>query len=144
MAKTASGNERIRALNDTGVVFTVRADKQGGKRRVRLDGTEFVRRFMMHVLPAGIKRVPHYGVLAAACKGIKLATARAALQMPAFNAQAVECAKEFMARAARIDVALCPCCKVGRLHVAEILKGVARLLAPGADATVVPHTQGPP
>jgi len=143
--RTAIGNQRILSVDEAQVVFTVRGDAHGGKRRVRFDGTEFVRRFLLHVLPGGIKRIRHYGVLASACKGVKLPAARAALQMPALNAKAAACAKEFMARVAGIDVALCPCCKVGRLHVIEILQGAARLPAPDCIATtVVPQAQGPP
>ena len=142
--RTAIGNQRILAVNDDEVVFTVRGDDHGGKRRIRLDGTEFVRRFLLHVLPSGIKRIRHYGVLASACKGVKLAAARAALQMPALNAKALGSAKDFMVRVARIDVAQCPCCKVGRLHVAEILQGSARLPAPHHTSKVVPQALGPP
>ena len=60
--RTAVSNERIRAVSQSEVAFTVRANDHGGKRRIRLDGTEFVRRFMLHVLPTGIKRIRHYGV----------------------------------------------------------------------------------
>ena len=95
--RTAIGNERIRSLTQDSVVFAVRADDKGGKRSVRLDGPEFVRRFMQHVLPTGIKRIRHYGVLASACKGAKLAQARAALAMPACSRQALESATEFLA-----------------------------------------------
>ena len=114
----------------------MRADDHGGKRRIRLDGTEFVRRFMLHILPTGIKRIRHYGVLASSCKADKLAAARQALQMPAVNPQAIESAQAFMQRVARLDVSVCPCCKVGRLHVVAVMLGQARLPAPQA--------QGPP
>ena len=134
--RTAIGNERIRAVSESGVTFTVRADKHGGKRRIQLDGTEFVRRFVLHVLPTGIKCIRNYGVLASACKADKLAAARQALQMPAANQKAIESAQAFMARMARIDVSLCPCCKRGHLHVTAVLQGQARLPAPQA--------QGPP
>ena len=134
--RTAIGNERIRSVGESGVAFTVRADAHGGKRRIRLDGTEFVRRFMLHILPTGIKRICHCGVLASACKADKLAAAREALQMPAINPRAIESAQAFMARVARIDVSLCPCCKAGRLHVVTVLQGQVRLPAPQA--------QGPP
>ena len=87
--RTAISNERIRALGAEQVVFTVRADEKGGKRMRRLEGTEFVRRFLLHVLPKGIKRLRHYGVLASACKGVKLGAARQALQMPVINPRAV-------------------------------------------------------
>lgn len=60
--RTAIGNERIRAIDDAGVVFTVRADERGGKRRVRLIGAEFIRRFLLHVLPGAIKRIRHYPI----------------------------------------------------------------------------------
>ncbi|MDH5373526.1 MAG: transposase, partial [Acidimicrobiia bacterium] len=76
---------------------------------------EFVRRFLWHVLPTGVKRIRHYGVLASGCKANRLAQARATLGMPARNRQAVECAHDFMARVAGIDVLLCPCCRTGRL-----------------------------
>ncbi|MFZ2393323.1 IS91 family transposase, partial [Rhodoferax sp.] len=87
--RTAIGNERIRAVTTEEVAFMVRADDRGGKRLHRLEGTEFVRRFMLHVLPTGVKRIRHYGVLASACKGSKLNAARLALQMPPINPQAL-------------------------------------------------------
>ena len=71
--------KRIRAVSQREVVFSVRANDHGGKRTVRLDGTEFVHRFLLHVLPTGSKRIRHYGVLASACKGVKLQAARLAL-----------------------------------------------------------------
>ena len=140
--RTAVSNERIREVSQSEVAFTVRADDHGGKRRIRLDGTEFVRRFMLHVLPTGIKRIRHDGVLACACKRVKLAAARHALHMPASNPQAMECARAFMARVATMDVLLCPCYKVGRLHVTAVLMGQARLPAPGH--TLAPQGRGPP
>ena len=142
--RTAIGNERIRALGESEVTFTVRGEggDHGGKRRIRLDGTEFVRRFLLHVLPGGIKRLRHYGVLACACKRVKLNAARQALHMPASNPQAMECARAFMTRVAKMDVLLCPCCKVGRLHVTAVLMGQARLPAPGH--TLLPQGRGPP
>lgn len=75
---------------------------------------QFVRRFMQHVLPTGIKRIRHYSVLASGRKARKLNAARLALQMPLPNPQAVESAQAFMARAAKLDVMLCPCCKQAR------------------------------
>ena len=140
--RTAISNERIRTVSEREVAFTVRSDDKGGKRLERLQGTEFVRRFMLHVLPTGIKRIRHYGVLASACKAVKLQAARLALQMPAASPQAIESAKAFMARVARIDVRLCPCCKVGTLRVIAVLAGLGRLPAPAS--TLLPQNRGPP
>ena len=140
--RAAISNERIRAITTDEVAFTVRAKTQGSKRLERLLGVEFVRRFLLHVLPTGIKRIRHYGVLASACKGTKLSAARAALQMPQSNPQAIESAQGFMARVAKIDVGLCPCCKVGRLQVTAVLQGQARLPEPAG--VVAQPIRGPP
>lgn len=140
--RTAISNERIRAVTDHEVTFTVRANDKGGKRLERLPGAEFVRCFLLHILPTGSKRIRHYGVLASSCKGSKLTAARSALQMPQSNPQAMESAQGFMARVARMDVGLCPCCMVGRLRVTQVLPGAARL--PVIDCNVRPPGQGPP
>ncbi len=91
------------------------------------------------------ERIRHYGLLAAACKAVKLEYARQALQLPAGNPQAVESAKDFMARVARIDVLLCPSCRSGRLHVVQVLVGPRQLPAPERTvANIVPANRGPP
>lgn len=140
--RTAISNERIRSVTPDEVAFTVRADDKGGKRLMRLPGAEFVRRFLLHVLPTGIKRIRHYGVLASACKGVKLNAARLALQMPSMSAQATESAKDFMARVAKLDVLQCPCCKLGCLRVVAKLPASGRLPAPGRAP--MPASRGPP
>lgn len=120
----------------------MRADDQGGKHRVRLVGAEFIRRFLLHVLPGGIMRIRHYGVLASGCKSHKLQAARAALQMPPANRIAAESAQAFMQRVAKMDVMLCPCCGLARMRVVAVLPGSGRLPAPGS--TVTPRGRGPP
>jgi len=52
--RTAISNERIRHIGAEHVAFTVRADDHGGKHMVKLEGAEFLRRFLLHVLPSGI------------------------------------------------------------------------------------------
>ena len=140
--RTAISNERIRLVSESEVAFNVRGDDKGAKRLVRLQGQEFVRRFMLHVLPTGIKRIRHYGVLASSCKRVKLDAARLALQMPAISSQALESAQAFMARVTKMDVVLCPCCRIGRLHITATLQGQGQLPAPGA--TALKHNRGPP
>ena len=140
--RTAIGNERIKAVTPDEVVFTVRADEHGGKRTERLQGEEFVRRYLLHILPKGIKRIRHYGVLASACKTDKLAQARLALQMPAPNPKAAESAQAFMARLAKIAVMQCPCCQAGTLKVVATLAGYRQLPAPGTILAGQPR--GPP
>jgi hypothetical protein len=141
--RTAIGNERISSVGPSEVAFKVRADAHGGKRTVRLPGVEFVRRFLQHVLPSGLKRIRHYGMLASSCKAVKLGATRLALEMPVIDPWVVELVKAFMVRVARFDVDLCPCCGTGRLHVSAALPGAQQLPAPGTTA-VWPQGRGPP
>ena len=140
--RTAIGNERIKAITTEEVVFTVRANDQGGKRRVRLSGSAFVERVLLHTLPSGIKRIRHYGVLASACKADKLAQARLSLQMPAPNPGAAQSAQAFMARVAKLEVLQCPCCKANTLKVVAMLAGRRQLPEPGA--AIMAQPRGPP
>ena len=140
---TAISNERISSVGQSDIAFKVRADAHGGKRTVRLPGVEFVRRVLQHVLPSGLKRIRHYGVLASSCKAVKLSAARLALQMPVIDPRVAEPVRAFMARVARFDVDRCPCCATGRLHVSAILPSAQQLPAPGVTA-VWPQGRGPP
>jgi hypothetical protein len=72
--RVAISNERILGVRDGQVLFRVRAGEPGqGKKRVVRSGTEFVRRFLLHVLPPGFKRIRHYGLLASNHKAGRLA-----------------------------------------------------------------------
>jgi len=131
--RTAIGNERIKAITPEGeVVFSVRADERGGKRLIKLPGQEFVRRFLLHVLPAGLKRVRHYGVLANGCKKTQLAQARQALGQAPPNRAALEAARAFVQRVSRVDFLCCPHCHSGTLRVVQTAAGMRRLPAPDA------------
>jgi hypothetical protein len=145
--RTAIGNERIKSANANEVVFTVRANdqggNQGGKRRMQLPTEEFIRRLLLHVLPGGVKRIRHYGVLANGCKKTQLARAREALHQPAPDARARESAEAFMARVAHIRLNTCPRCQ-GPLHVAATLSGQRHLPAPGQEAAARAQPRAPP
>lgn len=141
--RTALSNERIVGMDATHVRLRVRADAHGGKRIVQLPGPEFVRRFLLHVLPTGIKRIRHYGVLAPAGKRLQLAQARSALQMPAANPRAIESARDFLQRVAHHDLLQCPRCPAGRLRVIETFVASRWLPAPAACSPLPPPTAQP-
>jgi hypothetical protein len=76
-----------------------------------LDADEFIRRFLLHVLPKGFRRIRHFGFLANACRAAKLPVIRAALaapkpEPPAGHADYRE--RYAMLTGHRID--LCPVC----------------------------------
>lgn len=134
--RTAIGHERIVAIDDHTVRLRVRADEHGAKKVRRIDGPQFIGRFLQHVLPAGFKRIRHYGLLAPAHKTKRLSAARAALQMPAPNPVAREAAAEFMRRVASIDIERCGHCQ-GRWRLVQCCAPVraAPWPRPGKTAT---------
>ena len=137
--RVAVSNERIVGIDVKGVRLRVRANHQGGKRTVLIDGPTFVARFLQHVLPAGFKRIRHYGLLSAASKSERLARARLALAMPAPNIQACEDATTFLKRVAGIDVSCCPHCRLGHWRTVQLLPPERASRAPPGHAC-----RGPP
>ncbi|MGE3542123.1 MAG: transposase [Candidatus Tectimicrobiota bacterium] len=73
--KVAISNHRLVSLTDRTVTFTYRKVGSVRRRTAQLDGLEFLRRFLQHVLPDGFQKVRHFGFLHASCT-IPLATIR--------------------------------------------------------------------
>ena len=96
--RIAISNERIEAVEAGGVRLRVRDNERGGTTTVRIEGVEFIRRFMTHVVPRGFKRVRHYGLLAPGHKAKRLSQARAALALPQPSAATCEQAQAFNRR----------------------------------------------
>jgi hypothetical protein len=81
--RVAIANTRLIACDDGRVSFRWKDYRAGNKSKmITLDAHEFIRRFLLHVLPPGFRRIRHFGFLANACRTTKLATIRAALQAP--------------------------------------------------------------
>src|SRR5262249_31978469 len=76
-----------------------------------LDAHEFIRRFLLHVLPDGFHRIRHYGLFANATRAANVAKARTLLDRPAVDAAAPEEDKE-------PPPPPCPCCG-GRMMLVE-------------------------
>jgi hypothetical protein len=71
--KTALYNNRLVAMDDEKVSFNWKDYRDKNKRKIMsLDAGEFVRRFMMHVLPSGLQRIRHYGLLSSRNRATKL------------------------------------------------------------------------
>jgi hypothetical protein len=84
--RVAISNSRLVALDDRGVTFRWKDYREHGRTRYKtmtLATAEFMRRFLLHVLPSGFHRIRHYGLLANAKRIINIATARALLHQPA-------------------------------------------------------------
>lgn len=116
--RVAISNERIAAIAGNDVLLRVRADPAGGKKRtVHIAGNTFIARFLQHVLPAGFKRIRHYGLLSPARKKRGLAAARDALGVLPPPPAVLESVADFLRRVANIEHAHCPQCGLGRVRV---------------------------
>ena len=75
--RVAISNSRLVAVTDETVTFTYKDYRQGGREKeLTLSGAAFTRRYLQHVLPRGLVRVRHYGLLANRCRQSKLACCR--------------------------------------------------------------------
>ena len=69
--RVAISNSRLIALDEAGVTFRWKDYRVKGRDRLKtmtLDAAEFIRRFLLHVLPSGFHRIRHYGLFAGAVR----------------------------------------------------------------------------
>src|SRR3990172_8740939 len=88
--RVAISNRRLVALNERGVTFRWKDYRAKGRTRnktMTLSSDEFMRRFLLHVLPTGFHRIRHYGLIANAERRYNLQRARELLQVEAPDAQ---------------------------------------------------------
>jgi hypothetical protein len=84
--RVAISNGRLISLNERGVTFRwkdYRANNKSRDKAMTLSPEEFMRRFLLHVLPSGLHRIRHYGLLANGSRKASLALARELLCEPA-------------------------------------------------------------
>jgi hypothetical protein len=105
--RVAISNSRLLALDDRGVTFRWKDYREHGRTRYKtmtLKTDEFMRRFLLHVLPSGFHRIRHYGLLANANRQHDIATARGLLHQPA---HASRCARRWQHRSQLPQTHLC-------------------------------------
>ncbi len=117
--RVAFSGGRLVGVAEEGVTFTYQDYRRQGRRKeMTLPGGEFVRRFLLHVLPRGFVRVRHYGLLANRGRDEKLrACRRLLLAEPVRLGQAAASAGEEPRR--------CGVCGVGFMEVVQILSAEA-------------------
>ena len=117
--RVAISNRRLIAADGRTVTFKVkdyRVEGPGRYTTMTLDTHEFIRRFLMHVLPKGFHRIRHYGLLASGVKAENLARMRALLDVaPPDQPQPEETEN---ADAGDVLPIPCPCCG-GRMLIIE-------------------------
>jgi hypothetical protein len=117
--RVAISNNRILGLKDGKVTFAWRDYRDNNKKKVMtLTATEFMRRFMLHILPAGFRKIRHYGILAARCKVAKIALCKK-LTRTAFPTIQILTTLERLRKMLGVDFDLCPNCGIGHLSRAS-------------------------
>jgi Putative transposase/Transposase zinc-binding domain len=139
--RIAISNHRLLRLVEGRVVFTVR-DSAGGNRRreLALPAEEFIRRFLLHVLPDHFVRIRSYGLLANRQRHKNLERCRELLGEAGPSDAAAATTQPTGATPdspSATDPLACPHCSEGRLHlVAELAPGLAA--PPGVEARAPP------
>jgi hypothetical protein len=112
--RVAISNSRLIRAGADSVTFRVkdyRVEGAGRHKTMTLDTVEFIRRFLMHVLPRGQHRIRHYGFLGNGNRAANIARIRALLAAPAPDTEAADTADQ-----PRTLALPCPCCG-GRLII---------------------------
>jgi hypothetical protein len=119
--RVAISNSRLIKTDARTVTFRVKNYRAKGRERyttMTLAPGEFIRRFLIHVLPQGFHRIRHYGLFGGSAKPESIATARKLLEM-----QAPDRSTDAHSTAGTDDDAdmPCPCCG-GRMRIIEVFK----------------------
>jgi hypothetical protein len=115
--RVAIANSRLIAWDHASVSFRwkdYRGDGRDRQKVMRLTTGEFIRRFLIHVLPQGFHRIRHYGLLASGTRANNIARARELLAASEPEGQPTEAAVD----QSKLD---CPCCG-GRMIIIEVFE----------------------
>jgi hypothetical protein len=123
--RVAISNRRLVALDERGVTFRWKDYRISGRTRYKtmtISPEEFIRRFLLHVLPSGFHRIRHYGLLANAGRQEHLAKARELLGVATSNVDAVLLNTEVSGDLVQ-PTFVCPCCGSPMRIIETFLRG---------------------
>ena len=123
--RVAISNNRLLDIAGGKVTFRYKDYRHDAQQKtMTLEAQEFIRCFLLHVLPEGFQRIRYYGFLANRYREQKLARCRDLLGMPAPEPAASEASKDYRERYEELtgcSLSQCPVCHQGRMLVIEIL-----------------------
>lgn len=150
--RVAIANRRIVAFQNGRVTFTLKDYADDGRRkRMTLDAVEFLRRFLLHVLPKGFSRIRHYGLYAARNVDTRCALARRRLEPRVCAPEPPDTRPmtvdrpwwERLRARTGIDLMACPHCRAGRLVRQTAAESITEVwLAPTGTDPPFPNTRG--
>jgi hypothetical protein len=118
--RVAISNRRLLAMENGKVTFRWKDYAHGNQPRVmKLDATEFIRRFLMHVMPSGFVRIRYYGYMANRRRAENLRRCRELIPRQ-MGAEACKRVEKEPSAPLEVDVAACcPACRRGRMRIIE-------------------------
>jgi hypothetical protein len=126
--RVAIANGRLLSLQDQQVSFRWRDSRDKNRIKVMsLDAVEFIRRFLLHVLPSGFVKIRHFGLLANRNRRRALALCHQHL-----NATASDNTDLLTDQQRAAVNRCCPCCKRGTLHIITRLSPAQLVIEPHA------------
>ena len=125
--RVAIANSRITALKDGMVTFSIKNRKKNRTQPLTITAVEFIRRFLLHSLPAGFVRIRHYGFLANRNRSANISAIRKLMGLAVPAEKPTATAQQVMRELTGTDITVCPCCQKGRMELyLEIPKVLAR------------------
>ena len=117
--RVAISNNRILSIDNAKVTFTYRDRKKDGEiRKMTLDAHEFIRRFLLHILPMGFVKIRYFGFLSHKNKKQAIALLRKLIDPHAILPEKIkETILQMMLRLTGTDITRCPKCKKGKMTV---------------------------
>ena len=137
--RVAIANRRLIACDQKGVTFKWKDYRREGPERYQvmtLPTHEFIRRFLMHVLPAGFHRIRYYGLLASPSRAANIARARELLAMPLLPLDALKAASIDPSQP-QINQHPCPCCGGPMIIIERFQRGEAPRSTPSAPTPAI-------
>jgi hypothetical protein len=121
--RVAISNNRIISIDNGHSTFWHRDRRhENKKKQMTLTADEFIRRFLLHILPDDFMKVHYFGFLANRCKKEDLALCRQLLCLsPELPQTKKKTCHELMLELTGVDIGLCPCCKKGRMKIVREL-----------------------
>jgi hypothetical protein len=137
--RVAIANSRLSACDRNGVTFRwkdYRAEGRDRQRVMTLSTTEFIRRFLIHVLPHGFHRIRHYGLLASSTRADNIAQARRLLDAPAAQREAGN-TNDDEANEPKTLSHPCPCCGGRMIIIERFRRGSSPRYRPATSTAVI-------
>ncbi len=125
--RVAISNDRVLKLENGKVTFRYRDYRDGNKNKpMELKVFEFIRRFLLHVLPYKYFKIRYYGLFSNRNRKKKLEISKKILGMTKWKEEArkPEIWEELLFKLTGVDPRVCPCCEKGRMVRKDELKPV--------------------